>query len=327
MSTLMSNYPNGFSNGILIRGVPLLQTHPGKVFWVLKAAGVSIAGQKTGSDGNQGTFNDPFATLDYAIGQCSADRGDIIVIKPGHTETISTATAMAWDVAGVAIIGLGSGSLRPTFTLDTAATATITVSAANISVNNVLFVANFADIATFFTLTTAKDFTVENCEFRDTSAILNAINVVDTNATANAADGLWFSGNRVISKGTTAATSVFDVDAALDRMVVNNNFYTGGVVNNTPAWIDAGANAITNLEMGRNKTYRINTDTATGGLLFAGSSTGNTGMVYENYSRHGDVAAAIYVTAGALLGMAENYGTGDADTQGTLIPAAGNDAA
>lgn len=322
----MSNYPGGFVDGVLIRGMPITQTHPGKVFWVGNAAASALTGQKSASDGNQGTFNDPFSTLDYAIGKCTASRGDIIIVKPGHTETISTSTAMAWDVAGVAIVGLGVGSLRPTFTLNTATTATITVSAANVAVQNCIFVANFADIATIFTLTTAKDFTVEQCEFRDTSAILNAINIIDTNATANAADGLYFVGNRVKSLGTTAATSVFDVDAALDRMVVNDNFYTGAVVNNTPAWIDAGANAITNLEMGRNKTYRINTDTATGGLLFAGSSVGNTGMVYENYSRHGDVAGAIYVTAGALLGMAENYGTGDADTQGTLIPAAGNDA-
>ena len=322
----MSNFPNGFMNGVTIRGIPLLQTHPGRVFWVGNST-VKMDNEKAASNGNDGTFLAPYSTLDYAVGRCVASRGDIIVIKPGHAETISTATAMAWDVAGIAIIGLGVGSLRPTFTLATAATATITASVANVSVNNVLFVANFADIATFFTLTTAKDFTVENCEFRDTSAILNAINVINTNATANAADGLYFARNRVKSLGTTAATSVFDIDAALDRLTVLDNFYTGAVLNNTPAWIDAATFAVTNLEMGRNKTYRINTDTATGGLLFAGSSVANTGMVYENYSRHGDVAAAIYVTAGALLGMAENYGTGDVDTQGTLIPVAGNDAA
>ena len=323
----LSNYPSGFSGGIVIRGMPLVQTHPGKVFWVLKAAGAATTGHKTGSDGNDGSFNAPFATLDYAIGRCTASRGDVIFVKAGHTETLSTATALAFDIAGVAIVGLGSGSLRPTFTLDTLTTTAIGVSSANVSVQNCIFIANFADIATFFLLTTAKDFAVEKCEFRDTSSVLNAINVIDTNATSNDADGLYFVGNRIISLGTTAATSVFDIDAAISRMTVNDNFYVGAVVNNTAAWIDAATFAVTNLEMGRNVTYRINTDTATGGLLFAGSSVGNTGMVYENYSRHGDVAAAIYVTAGALLGMAENYGTGDADTQGTLIPVAGNDAA
>lgn len=322
----MSNYPGGFKDGFLVRGMPLIQTHPGKVFWVGNAAAAKFAEHKSASNGNQGTFNDPFSTLDYAIGRCTASRNDIIMIKPGHAETISTATAMAWDVAGVAIIGLGVGSLRPTFTLDTANTATITVSVANVSVQNCIFIANFLDIATCFTVTTAKDFSVELCEFRDTSAVLNFINIVDTNASANDADGLYIANCRIQSLGTTAATSVIDVDAALDRLVLKDNFYVGAVLNNTPAWVDAATFALTNVEIARNKTYRINTDTATGGLIVAGSSTGNTGMAYENYSRHGDVAAAIYFTAGGLIGLAENYGTGDADTQGQLIPVAGTDA-
>ena len=77
--------------------------------------------------------------------------------------------------------------------------------------------------------------------------------------------------------------------------------------------------------MHRNKVYRINTDTSSGALLVATTSTGSTGMATENYSRHGDVAAAIYFTVGSLIGLAENYGTGDVDTQGLLIPVAGAD--
>jgi hypothetical protein len=73
-------------------------------------------------------------------------------------------------VAGVAIIGLGAGSLRPTLTFTTATTANIPVTAANMSIQNFLFVANFADIASFFTATgtnTPTDFNVEGCEFKD----------------------------------------------------------------------------------------------------------------------------------------------------------------
>src|SRR5690349_4202727 len=102
--SLMSNYPNGFANGISVRGVPLCQTHPGQVFWVYNGSALS-AGQKGGSDGNDGTFNAPFATLDYAIGKCSDNRGDIIFVKPGHAETLTAAAAIALDVAGVAVVG------------------------------------------------------------------------------------------------------------------------------------------------------------------------------------------------------------------------------
>src|SRR3990170_2889471 len=128
--TAASNYPAGFNN-VTIRGVPITQAHPGQVYWVSNATTSLLPGQVGGSDGNPGSFSAPFSTLDYAIGRCTAGRGDIIFIKPGHAETITSATTIALDVAGVAIVGLGNGSARPTFTFTTANTATIGVSAAN----------------------------------------------------------------------------------------------------------------------------------------------------------------------------------------------------
>src|SRR5665647_818426 len=130
--TTASNYPGGFNN-VTIRGVPLVQSHPGQVFWVSNAA-KTLPGQISGSDGNPGTFAAPFTTLAYAISRCVADRGDIIFIKPGHAETILDATTFAFNIAGLAIVGLGAGTKRPTFTFTTANTATIPVSADNISI-------------------------------------------------------------------------------------------------------------------------------------------------------------------------------------------------
>src|SRR3990167_1108699 len=109
----MSNYPGGFANGVLIRGMPILQSHPGRVFWVSNATAAEMAGQRAASNGNDGSFNAPFSTLDYAIGRCTASRGDIIFVKPGYTQTITLATEIVMDVAGIAIVGLGRGSLRP----------------------------------------------------------------------------------------------------------------------------------------------------------------------------------------------------------------------
>lgn len=58
----------------------------------------------------------PFATLDYAIGQCTSGKGDVIIVAPLHTETIGTA-GLTIDVDDVSIIGLGRGASSPTFTL------------------------------------------------------------------------------------------------------------------------------------------------------------------------------------------------------------------
>jgi hypothetical protein len=31
---MASNFPNGFLDGVTIRGMPIVQLHPGKVWWV-----------------------------------------------------------------------------------------------------------------------------------------------------------------------------------------------------------------------------------------------------------------------------------------------------
>ena len=111
----ISNYPNGFPNGITVRGLPLQQAHPGNVYWV-NNSGVNPDGGANGSDSGKGTYLRPFSTVDYAIGRCTANRGDIIMVMPGHAEDVGSASAITSDIAGVAIVGLGTGAKRPTFT-------------------------------------------------------------------------------------------------------------------------------------------------------------------------------------------------------------------
>src|SRR3970282_2259451 len=54
-----------------------------------------------------GTSRDePFATLNYAIGRTTASKGDVIVLMPGHAETT---TAIAADMAGDLGIRAGGG--------------------------------------------------------------------------------------------------------------------------------------------------------------------------------------------------------------------------
>ena len=221
-----TNFPQGFANGLSVRGMPLLQTQPGQVYFVDNST-VLNPNQRAGSDGNRGTFLDPFATLNYAVNTaCTANRGDIVFVLPGHAETISSAAILTMATAGVAVIGLGAGSLRPTFTFTTANTANIPVTAANMSIQNCLFVANFAAVASVFTATgtaTPTDFAIDSCEFKDTSSILNFVSIVTGNATANSVDGLSFTRNTVSSLGTTAATTSIKVAAAADRVTISDN--------------------------------------------------------------------------------------------------------
>ena len=76
----LTNFPNGISSF----GVPVLGggaiTTTGSIFFVDSV---------TGSNGNSGADSDhPFATIDYAIGKCTANKGDHILVMPGHNEAI-----------------------------------------------------------------------------------------------------------------------------------------------------------------------------------------------------------------------------------------------
>ena len=94
------------------------------------------------ADGEHGnTWSRPFATLDYAVGRCTADQGDIILVAPGHAETLSGVSDLDIDVSGITIIGLGKGSLMPTFTLGgTDASTTIEINGDNITVKDIRIV-------------------------------------------------------------------------------------------------------------------------------------------------------------------------------------------
>ena len=146
-----SNY-NRFPQGLNVAGVNVLNTYAGNVFWV---------DSNTGSDGNSGTYRQPLALIDTAIGKCTASNGDIIMVFPGHAETVTT--SIAADVAGISIIGLGNGSNRPTL-VGPSADATIDVTAANITIRNLVF---SADAGTTQAATQKIYVNAANCEISD----------------------------------------------------------------------------------------------------------------------------------------------------------------
>lgn len=126
----------------------------------------------SGSDSNDGLSPDhPFKTLDYAIGRCTASHGDIIYVMPGHAETT---TAIAADVAGISIIGLGNGRARPTFTATTAASDLIDVTADNIMIKNIRL-AGAASGCTSLISVAANDFMCVSCSLEHGATPLIAV--------------------------------------------------------------------------------------------------------------------------------------------------------
>jgi len=323
-----SNYPSGFPSGIAIRGVSILQTHPGKVFYVDNSVPGNGDLFVNGSNGNKGTFKDPYATIAYAVTQARANKGDIIIVKAGHAETISAAAGLVLSTAGIAIIGLGVGSNRPTITLGTANTASITVTANNVSVQNILFVANFLNIATVFSIANAQvatDFTVDRCEFRDGSTILNFVAAVTVGTTANIADGLTFTNNKVLGLASSPAAATTAVVVASDtkRMTLSGNFINHEVaLTDTACLLAGGALNHTQLVVDGNEVFRPSTSTT--GHLITSSSTACSGIVSNNLVAHLDATGGLMIPTGTKLAFFRNFCmiTGAADKSALENPAA-----
>jgi hypothetical protein len=129
----ITNFPQGVSSF----GVPVLgggsYIMTGK-FWFVHHSG-----------GGKGTKTSPFATIDAAIGNCTANQGDTVLVMPGHSESITAATSLVMDVAGVSVIGLGQGRTRPVLTFDNTA-GSIEMDAANCRISNMIWQADVSAV-------------------------------------------------------------------------------------------------------------------------------------------------------------------------------------
>jgi hypothetical protein len=316
----VSNYPNGFKNTVTIRGVPIVQSHPGQVFWV-NSTNVLASDGVLGSDvPAAGTYQRPYATIDYAIGQCTANRGDIIMVMPGHTETVSAAGGITMDVAGVAVVGLGTGSLRPTITLDTASTATIAMSAANTTFKNCIFSAAFADIAEAIT-PSATNITIEDCDFVAAATNQNFLSIMDTGTTDNECDDFALIGCRWIEPDTATLTAC-SIDGDLDGLTIQNCYMNLGVnTSDLPILaIVATGKDVTNVNIQNNTLIRLND--ANPLLITADTTTANTGVIRDNTVRHLDTGTELLVTAATNISFTNNLCSAAVDASGFLVPAA-----
>ena len=195
---MSSSFKEGFASGVTIRGIPLLQLHPGEVFWVSNSSVLSFGQEVTGSNGNDGSFRRPFSTITFALTQCKANRGDIIMLGLGHNESVAdSAGALTLNVAGVAVVGTGVGSLRSAIT-STGATTTIVISAANQSFSNISFEAGIADVATGLDVSAVDGLSFDNCYWTE-GAAAGTFNYVDFINLATGADN--FSMNRCYMYG------------------------------------------------------------------------------------------------------------------------------
>ena len=231
---MLTNFPQGVSSfGIPIIGSgPILTT--GNVFFVNSAA-------INASNGNEGTSpNKPFATIDYAVRKCTADNGDFILVAPGHTETVATNGGLRLDVAGVTVVGMGGGKVRPTINL-TATAAKVVVSAARCSIVNMLFTGGIDAVAAVLSVG-ANDFSLLSCEYRDVTGQCTVF-LITTGFDRLLVKDFVFIGDTAAGNGAAIAINGGS-NHEIRNFRISGNFSVGGIDFRTTAatsvWIHDG---------------------------------------------------------------------------------------
>lgn len=302
-----STYPNGFTHGVTIRDVPITVAHPGKIFWVNNSGVLPVNGSP-GSDGNPGTYLQPFSTLDYAIGRCTANRGDIIMLMPGHAENVAAASGITCDVAGVAIVGLGTGTKRPKFSF-TAAAATFVISAANCSFYNIEWQANFADVAIGLDVSGVDGLSFESCYFTEAGTNLNYVHVVDL---ATGADDISFVKCKWITSDAANDSHINGV--AHDGFYMKDCYLAANTAQTSVVGLVAASGNVTNVWI-ENCAFRSNID---GALWVDFNGAACSGLITNCYVSSIDTAGAVGTldfTGGHAF---ECYVAGEADTYGIV---------
>ena len=259
----LTNYPNGLSSF----GMPLVGITTGNVFFVHNGTGLN---RYDGTDSAH-----PFNDLDYAIGRCSANQGDVIYCMPGHYEEVTAADAIDADVAGISIIGLGSGLDVPQIDY-TETAAELVIGAASVTIENMNFHSNEPDVLIGIEIEAAGDnFTIRNCRFDvETTATDEFTSCITIETTANAGliEGCYFD------MGLGGAAQAIHLNDTSDGHVIRNNKIFGDY---STANIAGSTAASTNLQIGGN--ILIN---GTGGDMNGQPNielNGNsTGLIYDN---------------------------------------------
>lgn len=267
-----------------------------------------------GSNDNDGlSWANALATLDYAIGLCTASRGDRIFLAPWHAENLTAADTVDCDVAGVEIIGVRHGNQMPTFST-TAAAGSITVDAANVTIRNIKLLANFATGTTSgLTITASGDgCTIDGCYFRDTSATSEFLVHISVATTVT---DLLITGCSFVTAAGSLTNSILFAGTSTDCVIEHSYFY----VDSSDDVIDHLAAASVNLVV-RHCTI-INIDAGAAGYCLRYKSDG-TGAAYRNLFAYNKDDAEVSV--GAAAWWFENYATNTIGTSsGVLDPAAG----
>ena len=293
--------------------------------WIQAADGMVEAGQSLGTgevfyvdsgvttEGGGETWDTAVDTIDEAIALCTANRGDLILVAQGHAETNSaTGVLVTCDIAGVTIIGMGSGTTRPTITLSHVTAAAFTTTAANVTIANIYIDSTGVDSVASSIIVAEDHTTITGCEFLMSDGTGQADACIITSGEANLCDYLTVSNCRFVSPNAGAVEAILleeiEEGVVIAGCYIYGDFSVAGIHNPT-------GKVCTNV-MIRDCTIK-NDQTGDGCIELVSACTG---FLIRNFYQ-GDTDAAL-VDPGSCFSY-ECLGCDTVDTSGFALPAIG----
>ncbi len=239
-----------------------------KIFFVLSTSNALHGNLQTEFPTDKDGVPRVFGTINAAVGAAVDGRGDVIYVLPGHTENITSATSLVLNKAGVRVQGLGEGNSRPTLTWTTAIAATIPVSAANVTIDNLILDMTGFDAITAGITPTAAGFTLSNSNVITASATNQATLALLTTAAAN---NLTVVNNRFLGTPNAGTAAAIRIVGGANHIIRGNYFI--GAYTTTLGAIDNATTACTNVQV-ENNFISNTTAVSTVAMTFQAASTG-----------------------------------------------------
>lgn len=223
------------------------------------------------------------ATIALGVARCRAGMNDVVMVLPGHTETVTTTLFTA--VSGAQIIGAGvpGAANAPNVTLSATA-ATIALSAANMTLAGLN---------------------------------INSSTAAVTGAIVATAAGVTLANNFISFTGALAANNLVQVTGAANFIADNNVIVCNSTNSATTGIVTVSGATSTNFLIQRNLIRQSNV-TGPGNFVAVANTAGISGMCCFNFGKtaFATTAGLGFVLNGAniitVVGNFENYSVGGA---------------
>lgn len=315
---------------LFVGGVQIPVSVQGMIRGQLQGGNAWFVGNATGTfNGNGKSATRPFSTLAQALTALGGrvNSGDCIYVQPGHVESVSSAdwASATGAASGFSIVGLGSGTQRPTFNW-TAAASTWLLDTTGVEIANCVL--NFAVTAatvvvTPMTVSAAGCRLVGNFINWGASTTIGCGSTLGAIAVTTAGDYFEFIGNFALNldvAGTTGqAICLLSLNGA-DYCRISGNKIFGATTATTVGPIHFLTTLSSDVEIVGNYVENL---IASSTIAISSAISGVTGFVAFNQLRVNSAISPITVSANMSTTLYQNFAADTVNQNGALVVGAG----